>query len=119
STAMPVDRVLALLPRGGVAAFTFAQPNALPGNDAEYAYMSTFYWFPLVNGYSGVYPPSYLQRLERMRNFPDDSSLRQLRADSVKYLVVHKGPYSRHELEIIERRLERAGMVHVATFSDG
>jgi len=37
----------------------------------------------------------------------------------VKYLVVHKGPYSRHELEIIERRLERAGMVHVATFSDG
>ena len=83
NTAPPVYRILAHQPRGVVAEFPVPRADALPGDDAEYAYMSTFHWFPLVNGYSGIYPPSYLARLEQLAGFPDDRSIRQLRRDGV------------------------------------
>ena len=88
STAM-----LAQQPRGVVAEFPAPRADALPGDDAEYAYMSTFHWFPLVNGYSGVYPPSYLARLDRLLDFPDARALAQLRRDNVVYVVVHGSSY--------------------------
>jgi hypothetical protein len=55
--------------------------------------MSTFHWKPLVNGYSGYHPPSYLQRLDDLQSFPDASSLEALRRTGVKYVVVHLSSY--------------------------
>ncbi len=55
NAAPPIYRVLARQPRGIVAEFPVPRLDALPGDDAEYAYASTFHWFPLVNGYSGIY----------------------------------------------------------------
>jgi hypothetical protein len=89
NTAPGVYRFLATQPRGVVAEFPVPQTNALPGPDPAYAYASTFHWFPLVNGYSGFYPPSYLDRLDRLAAFPDARALAQLRRDNVRYVIVH------------------------------
>lgn len=83
NTAPPVYRFLAMQPRGVVAEIPFPSPASFPGPDPYYSYASTFHWFPLVNGYSAVYPPSYLRRIDRMRHFPDATSLQQLRTDNV------------------------------------
>ena len=83
-------RFLATQPRGVVAEIPFANPSQLPGEDAYYAFGSTYHFFPLVNGYSGVYPKSYLARGARMQGFPDETSIDQLRKDGVRYVIVHE-----------------------------
>jgi len=80
--------------------------DALPGDEAEYAYMSTFHWFPLVNGYSGIYPPSYLARLDRLRNFPDETSMVQLRRDGVRYVILHGSGYPQAEFADVLTRIQ-------------
>jgi len=115
----PIYRVLAQLPRGVVIEFPVPPLGSLPGDDAEYVYMSTFHWFPLANGYSGVYPASYLARLEHLHEFPSVTSLNQLRADNVRYVIVHKGAYSESLRSRIETELALAGMAGLGSFSDG
>jgi hypothetical protein len=89
NAAPPVYRFLASQPKGVVAEIPFPGAASLPGPDPYYSYASTFHWFPLVNGYSGVYPASYLRRLDRMHGFPDPSSVLQMRRDDVEYVIVH------------------------------
>jgi hypothetical protein len=52
------------LPFGPIAELPMPHPDALPGPDPQYEYLSTFHWRPMLNGYSGFYPESYLQLLE-------------------------------------------------------
>ena len=56
-----------------------APAHMLPGDDPRYAYLSTFHWMPSINGYSGYYPPSYLDRVHRLQVFPADPSTQLLR----------------------------------------
>jgi len=118
NTAPAVYHVLAHLPRGVVAELPVPAMDQLPGLDPDRAYMSTFYWFPIVNGYSGNFPASYLARLERLRTFPDERSLRQLKADNVRYVLVHAAAYSLPELEAIRSVLTAAGMHEIGQFDD-
>ncbi len=67
--------------------------NRLPGWDGYYSLWSIQHWFPLMNGYSGYYPPDYVQTMIRMESFPDDASIARLNAHNVRYLVVHKAFY--------------------------
>src|SRR5436189_3312078 len=102
SAPPPVYRVLAHQPVGVVAEV----PIAVPGEASEgrSAYLSTFYWFPLVNGYSGNFPPSYLARVDRMQDFPESRAFYQMRHDGVTYLIVHEWAYG----------AGRVGNIHVA-----
>jgi hypothetical protein len=110
SPAAPaVYRLLASQPRGVVAEFPVPALDRLPGRDPEYAFMSTFHWFPLVNGYSGNYPPSYLARLARLRNFPDETALIQLRRDDVRYVIVHRLGHTDEAWADIRLKLNAAG----------
>jgi hypothetical protein len=111
NTAPPVYRILSQQAPGVVAEFPVPRLDALPGDDAEYAYMSTFHWFPLVNGYSGIYPPSYLSRIERLRGFPNERSLAQLRHDDVRYVVVHNSAYPERALRELRTRIDATGML--------
>ena len=70
NSAPKVYSLIATLPRGVIAEFPMPRPESLPGPDAYYTYMSTFHWRPIVNGYSGFYPPAYFARLHEVRNFP-------------------------------------------------
>jgi hypothetical protein len=114
NVAPTVYRFLATQPRGIVAEFPVPELGALPGHDAEFAYMSTFHWFPLVNGYSGMYPPSYLGRLDRLSDFPGPGAIEQLRRDAVRYVIVHVFHYPSTESEPLLRSLDGSRRFHPA-----
>jgi hypothetical protein len=76
--------------KGVVIEIPMPRLNSLPGWDAYYVLWSVAHWQPLVNGYSGYYPPDYVQTLLRMATFPDDASVARLRAHDVRYIVIHR-----------------------------
>lgn len=84
----PLYAWLSTQPRGVVAELPM-RTSGLPGSDPAYSYLSTFHWMPIVNGYSGFYPASYLGRLDDLAAFPDEKSINRLRRDGVRYVVVH------------------------------
>jgi len=111
---------LAGQPRGVVAEFPLPVPEALPGDEARYAYMSTFHWMPLVNGYSGYYPPSYLARIDRLRGFPDAGSVDVLRRDGVRYVIVHPSAYaSARGKEVLAALSANPAFTHLGRWDDG
>ena len=69
------------------------EKEGLPLHDAEFAYQSTFHWKPLVNGYSGTSPRSYIELLRGVRTFPSDEALHALRAAGVNYVTGHESGY--------------------------
>jgi hypothetical protein len=93
NTPPPLYAWLAKQSPGVVTEFPMPAPDTLPGHEPRYAYMSTFHWMPLTNGYSGYYPPSYLRRLEALRRMPDDSALQALVRERVRYVIVHTSLY--------------------------
>ncbi len=58
-------------------------------DDPTYMYFSTFHWLPLVNGYSGFFPPSYIFLVNAVRNLPDDLSLTAIKSHGARYLLIH------------------------------
>jgi hypothetical protein len=115
-----LERWLREQPAGVVAELPMAVPNALPGPEPRYSYLSSFHWKPLVNGYSGYYPQSYLSRVEVMSGFPDERSLARLRQDGVRYLVVHMEQYrDGHQAVIRETLGGRHGLPELAHFAEG
>ena len=64
--------------------------DALPGREPVYSYWSVGTWHRRINGYSGYYPPSFVQTVERLESFPDTASLAHLRTLGVRFVVVHR-----------------------------
>jgi hypothetical protein len=52
-------------------------------------YYSTFHWQYLINGYSGFFPPSYVQIVNAVRDFPDERSISAIKQRGTRYLVIH------------------------------
>ena len=120
NTAPEIYRLLSSQPKGVLAEFPVPRSESLPGPDAGYAYMSTFHWFPIVNGYSGIYPQSYLARLDRLVDFPDETALAQLRQDRVRYVIVHEAGYDAETLNQLRVLIERTGsFAELGSFADG
>jgi hypothetical protein len=119
NTAPPLYQWLAQQPRGVVAELPMT-PDGLPGADPVYSYLSTFHWQPIVNGYSGFYPASYLSRLNDTALFPDERSLRRLRGDGVRYLVVHlaRFPADRRD-EVLRALHDDFGLAELTRQPDG
>jgi hypothetical protein len=116
----PTDiyRALALQPRGAVAEFPI--PREFPGRDAEYAYMSTFHWMPLLNGYSGMYPASYIKSLARLRSFPGETAIAALRRTGIRYVIVHSPSYAPADFQRIrEQLLAGPEVAELGMFQDG
>jgi len=81
--------------------------------DVLYMYRSTLHWRPLLNGYSGFYPSSYLELLQHMRTFPDTGSLAELQRRGATVLVVHEVAHSRPSYDDAVLRLLRDPSVRV------
>jgi hypothetical protein len=78
------------LPFGPIAELPMPRPDALPGQDPEYEYLSTFHWRPMLNGYSGFYPESYLQLLETLTsNSTRGAWLDAIESAQAEYIVFH------------------------------
>lgn len=120
TAAPPLYRWLQTQPTGVVAEFPMPQPDGMPAHEPRYEYMSTFHHMPLINGYSGYYPDSYLNRLERLRGMPDDTALQSLVADNVRYVIIHKGLYRRGAAEEVYWALKHHSRFReVGHFDDG
>jgi hypothetical protein len=85
-----VYRWLAMQPRSVVAEVPFARAHELHTiYDGLYMYNSTWHWQPIVNGYSGFFPNTFMELAERTASFPDDASIAYLKQRGVDLLVIH------------------------------
>jgi len=66
-------------------------------SDPVYMYFSTMHWQPMLNGYSGFRPSSYIDMVGRMENFPDDKTVDELRRRGVRVIILHKALYPDQE----------------------
>jgi hypothetical protein len=88
--------------------------------DLNYMARSTLHWRPMLNGYSGYYPESYLRLLVEMRSFPDTKSLNVLRDRGATILVLHEYTETRIRYARAVERLMRDPLVQpIAQDRDG
>ncbi len=81
---------LATQPRSVVAEVPFARADALHAiYDGLYMFNSTWHWQPIVNGYSGFFPDTFIELAEHTASFPDDRSIAYLKQRGVDFLVIH------------------------------
>ncbi len=84
---------LAEQPPGVVAEWPWPRLDMLGVTDVpRHMLFSTWHWHPLVTGYSGHYPQSYLLMLGRTLGFPDDQAVRELQRLDVRYVILHSRP---------------------------
>jgi hypothetical protein len=87
-----VYRWLASQPRSVVVEFPVSRPHELHLiADGLYMFYSTYHWQPIVNGYSGFVPRSYIELLEKTESFPDDPSIAYLKQRGIDVIIVHGG----------------------------
>lgn len=106
-------------PPGSVIDLPIARADALPHHEAEWSFYARFHRHPLVNGYSGYYPPDYIDLLGQMAYFPNSVSLAMLRDRNVRYIVVHVDRYEPGEYMALEARLKQTpGLTSVGMVPD-
>ena len=84
----PLYTQLRLLPNAIVVEFPFYPPDRIFHN-APYLLNATGHWRPLLNGYSGIVPASYVEHARELAHFPDARSIAALRALGVTDVFVH------------------------------
>ncbi len=88
--------------------------------DVKYMYWSTAHWRPLLNGYSGYYPDSYIKLLYLMRSFPDTGSIAELQRRGATILVVHESAETRQSYtEAVERLVRDPSVKVIAEDKEG
>lgn len=87
-----VYRVIAREPDAVVAEFPFFPVEGVFRN-ASYVLNSTAHWKPLVNGYSGFTPASYVDNARALHQFPDERARQRLAELGVTHVVVHLDAY--------------------------
>jgi hypothetical protein len=85
--APPTAAWLAAAPRGPVLELPWDQDFL--SEAALHLYWSTLHWQPMVNGWGGFYPSGSLDLGELGRRFPAGHVARRLRAEGIRYVVVH------------------------------
>jgi len=64
--------------------------GCLPGPHAKAEYRSIFHWRPILNGYSGYWPATFLERMILAARLPDPEALHALRRETgVEMILVH------------------------------
>ena len=75
-------------------------------HESRFTYNSTFTWNPIVNGYSGFWPPSYTSLIDRVQPFPSDDAIRALQQHGVQYLIVHEKFYGPERYRTVTQVLD-------------
>jgi len=82
--------------------------------------LSVVHWQPLVNGYSGYFPPGYQQTVETLRTFPDPVAIAHLRELGVRHAVLYLSEFPQDARRRVESALRTLppGLVQVAAFEN-
>ena len=83
-------------------------PNRDGSTRGEYSflYFATFHHRRLVNGGSGFYPSWYDPLADRMRHFPTDETMAELKRHGAQYLVVHEYFYAPDDYQRVIEALD-------------
>lgn len=101
-----VYKWLARQPRSVVVELPVTTPDRLDlVPDGVYMFRSTHHWQPILNGYSGFFPKSFLELTERMKQFPDEESIAYLKSRQVDLVVIHGSRLSPDEFGAINAAL--------------
>ncbi|MBI2186993.1 MAG: hypothetical protein HYU37_07685 [Acidobacteria bacterium] len=94
-------------------------PLGSPDYDLRAMYYSTVHWRPLVNGYSGLFPPHYARLQIALAGIPQhpELALDALRASGATHVILHEGAYLGTEGADTATVLRRAGAAEL--FRDG
>jgi len=74
-------------------------------HESTYMVHSTRHWKPLLNGYAGIEPPSYVKLREQALRFPSPESLDAFRSRGARYVIVHRGGFGPNKWRRIESEL--------------
>ncbi len=88
-------------------------------HESVYMAYSTLHWKPMVNGYAGIEPRSYVRIRREMMSFPAEEFLDLLRKVGVRYVVLHRkgyGPNQTRRLEAQMAELHPGALREVVTF---
>ena len=85
----PVFKSLNTATPAVVVVFPFYPLSAIWLN-ARYMLYSTAFWKPMLNGYSGFTPATYIEHAQHLGGFPDEASIRYLEALGVTHIVVDR-----------------------------
>jgi hypothetical protein len=106
-----------LIQRPEAVLAVFPMAKAQSDNDAQYMYFSTWHWQRLVNGYSGNFPASYDDLLERMQDFPSNDAIAALKQRGVRFIVLHGELFEAGQYDAVTPVLDRnADLELVGTF---
>ncbi|MEO8682705.1 MAG: hypothetical protein ABI665_26895 [Vicinamibacterales bacterium] len=111
---------LATQPRSVVVEFPIPRADRLDFTyEGFYMVGSTVHWQPLLNGYSGFFPRSFLDLTEYAKSFPDERSIGYLKHRGVDLIVVHGGLMSADEFgAITSALLARSDVEAAARFEE-
>ena len=86
-----------------VACIPFYWLGGEVGRHGQYMLASTSNWKPMLNGYSGFQPASFLRHVEGLDRFPSEASIEYLRANGVTHVVVDTAAFGASPLEQVDR----------------
>jgi hypothetical protein len=108
------DRWLKTQPAGVIVEFPLPPRSAIwPSNEARYMYEGTTHFFPMLNGYSGFFPRSYLELIDVMETFPDRRSIEYLRSRNVSYVLLRAALYEPAEWQRLRGAIDRQPMLRL------
>ncbi len=93
-------QLLARMPRGPVAEFPFYGGRVAYHLHAQYMFLSTSHWHPLVNGYSDHIPADFRKNALVLDSFPTTDTFALLKQYGVRYVGVHWDMFGPREQEI-------------------
>jgi hypothetical protein len=98
-----VFRTLAAVPHAVVACFPFYFYGAEIGGNGRHMLNSTVNWQPMLNGYSGFTPRSFLRHVEGIGRFPGENSIAYLRSVGVTHVVIDTATFNGERLDAVGR----------------
>jgi hypothetical protein len=120
TTPPPLYAWLAAQPPGVVLELPVPTSATLWGDEVEYQLMSIYHWKPLVNGYSGSAPGSYIRTLDALANFPDPEGIEHVRRIGVRWVVLHRANIGESAFADLMVQMLAAGAFRpVGTYDDG
>jgi hypothetical protein len=75
---------------------------------------STAHWRPLMNGYSGYIPATYVDVASLMWYFPDARAFPPMNANGVTHIMVHPHRWGRESSKVIESISRRPDLELIA-----
>jgi len=116
--APPVYARIAALPAGtAITEFPFGDAAW----EIRYTYYAAAHWKPITNGYSGNFPPRYMERVARLKQVAKDpeAAWQSLKDSGTTHVVLHRNAFANAaDADTVENWLKAHGAKELERFPD-